>query len=204
VWREKTKHKVLKLGGSLLEIAHDLVLYLLKRELNVLIVPGGGPFANIVRYYSRSLTDDAAHWMAVLAMEQYAFFLAGGTGCRLVDDIIDVPRGVSTLLPFKLVYENDPLPHSWDVTSDAIAAWIAGNIEADLVVAKDVDGIYINDELVRIIRASELRVETCIDKTLPKLISKYKLNCTIINGAYFNRVTDALCGNDVIGTKVVV
>jgi aspartokinase-like uncharacterized kinase len=204
VWREKTNKKVLKLGGSLLEIAHDLVLYLLKQDLNVLIVPGGGPFANIVRHYSRSLTDDVAHWMAVLAMEQYAFFLAGGTGCRLLDDIIDVPRGVSVLLPFKLVYGNDPLPHSWEVTSDAIAAWIAGEFEADLVIAKDVDGIYINDKLARVIRASELRVETCIDTTLPKLISKYKLNCTIINGAYFNRVSAALCDKDVIGTKVIV
>ena len=201
---EKTKHKVLKLGGSLLEIGHDLVRYLLMRELDVLIVPGGGPFANAVRYHSKSLSNDAAHWMAVLAMEQYAFYLAGGTGCRLIDDVIDMPRGVSVLLPFKMVYENDPLQHSWDVTSDAIAAWIAGKLETDLVVAKDVDGIYINDELVRVIRASELSFETCIDTTLPEVLSQHKLKCIIINGTYFKRVSDALCGKDVIGTRVIV
>lgn len=201
---EKTKHKVLKIGGSLLEIGHDLVRYLLTHELDVLIVPGGGPFADVVRHYSGSLSNDAAHWMAVLAMEQYAFYLAGGTGCRLIDDAIDMPRGVSILLPFKMVYENDPLRHSWDVTSDAIAAWIAGTLEADLVVAKDVDGIYINDELVRVIRASELSFETCIDTTLPEVLLQYKSKCVIINGTYFKRVTDALRNKDVIGTRVIV
>ena len=203
-WRKKTKHKVLKIGGSLLEIGHDLVRYLLTQELDVLIVPGGGPFANVVRHYSESLSNDAAHWMAVLAMEQYAFYLAGGTGCRLIDDTFDMPRGVSVLLPFKMVYKNDPLRHSWDVTSDAIAQWIAGTLEADLVVAKDVDGIYINDELVRVIRASELSFETCVDTTLPEVLLQYKSKCVIINGTYFKRVMDALCDKDVIGTRVIV
>ena len=201
---EKTKHKVFKIGGSLLEIGHDLVRYLLTQELDVLIVPGGGPFADVVRHYSGSLSNDAAHWMAVLAMDQYAFYLGGGTGCRLIDDIIDMPLGVSILLPFKIVYKNDPLRHSWDVTSDAIAAWIAGTLEADLVVAKDVDGIYINDELVRVIRASELSFETCIDTTLPEVLLQYKSKCVIINGTYFERVIDALCDKDVIGTRVIV
>jgi len=170
----------------------------------VLIVPGGGPFADVVRHYSGSLSNDAAHWMAVLAMEQYAFYLAGGTGCRLIDDIIDMPRGVSVLLPFKMVYENDPLRHSWNVTSDAIAAWIAGLLEADLVVAKDVDGIYINDELIRVIKASELSFETCVDTTLPEVLLRYKSTCVIVNGTYFKRVIDALCDKDVIGTRVIV
>lgn len=201
---EKTKHKVLKIGGSLLEIGRDLVRYLLTQELDVLIVPGGGPFADVVRHYSGSLSNDAAHWMAVLAMEQYAFYLADGTGCRLIDDIIDMPRGVSVLLPFKMVYENDPLRHSWDVTSDAITAWIAGILEADLVVAKDVDGIYINDELVRVITASELSFETCVDTTLPEVLLQYKSTCVIVNGTYFKRVIDALCDKDVIGTRVIV
>jgi aspartokinase-like uncharacterized kinase len=201
---EKTKHKVLKIGGSLLEVGRDLVRYLLAQELDVLIVPGGGPFANVVRQYSRSLSNDAAHWMAVLAMEQYAFYLADSTGCRLIDDIIDMPQGVSVLLPFKMVYENDPLPHSWDVTSDAIAAWIAGTLEADLVVAKDVDGIYINDELVKIVRASELSFKTCIDTALPEVLLQYKSTCVIVNGTYFKRVIDALCDRDVIGTRVIV
>jgi len=201
---EKTKHKVLKIGGSLLEIGHDLVRYLLTQELDVLIVPGGGPFADVVRHYSGSVSNDAAHWMAVLAMEQYAFYLAGGTGCRLVDDIVEMPLGVSILLPFKIIYKNDPLRHSWNVTSDAIAAWIAGTLEADLVVAKDVDGIYINDELVRVIRASELSFETCIDTTLPEVLLQYKSKCVIINGTYFKRVIDALCDRDVIGTRVIV
>ena len=47
-----------------------------------LVVPGGGPMADLVRQiHSRGdLSQEAAHWMAVLAMEQYAYFLADGTG----------------------------------------------------------------------------------------------------------------------------
>ena len=54
-----------------------------------LVVPGGGPMADLVReIYSRGdLSQEAAHWMAVLAMEQYGHFLADGTGAALTREI---------------------------------------------------------------------------------------------------------------------
>ena len=41
-------------------------------------MPGGGPFADAVREFDRAmgLSSDAAHWMAILAMDQYAHVLA--------------------------------------------------------------------------------------------------------------------------------
>ena len=30
--------------------------------------------------------------------------------------------------------EDDPLPHSWDVTSDSIAAWVSGALGADRLI----------------------------------------------------------------------
>ena len=72
---------VVKLGGSL---AHSRYL---KRWLSVLadgdpaviIVPGGGPFADQVRTLQkrRRFDDAAAHHMALLAMEQYGRMLVG-------------------------------------------------------------------------------------------------------------------------------
>ena len=61
--------------------ARSLIRLLLTLEdegYSFLVVPGGGPMADLVReIYSRwDLSDEAAHWMAVLAMEQYAHFLA--------------------------------------------------------------------------------------------------------------------------------
>ena len=67
----------MKIGGGLL--AHqgclDVVLAVIAdvaRERPLLIVPGGGPFADAVRAQDDrlGLSDEAAHWMAVLAMDQ--------------------------------------------------------------------------------------------------------------------------------------
>ena len=40
----------------------------------LVVIPGGGPFADAVREADRlvSLSADASHWMALLAMDQYA------------------------------------------------------------------------------------------------------------------------------------
>ena len=91
------------------------------------------------------LSDDAAHWMALLAMDQYAHVVAE----RLADGVLvtkrheiaaalDAPvRLVPVLAPYRWLHEADPLPHSWDVTSDSIAAWVAGQVGArQLVLVK--------------------------------------------------------------------
>ena len=41
------------------------------------------------------------------------------------------------LAPSRWLRQADPLPHSWDVTSDSIAAWVAGQTRARrLIVIK--------------------------------------------------------------------
>jgi len=141
---------VIKLGGSLL--AHptqlDAVLTIVGNaaaDSGLLIVPGGGPFADTVRQVDRDLglSDDAAHWMAVLAMDQYAHLIISRlTGSALVEDVAEIGFAIAAaqvpvLAPSRWVREADPLPHTWDVTSDSIAAWIAGTIGAErLVVIK--------------------------------------------------------------------
>ena len=74
---------VVKVGGSLLSIDGALARTLAALELiaatrSILIVPGGGPFADVVRTAStqHGLGADDAHWMAILGMEQFAFLLA--------------------------------------------------------------------------------------------------------------------------------
>jgi aspartokinase-like uncharacterized kinase len=38
------------------------------------------------------------------------------------------------LAPYAWLRREDPVPHSWDVTSDSIAAWVAGAIGAERLV----------------------------------------------------------------------
>jgi aspartokinase-like uncharacterized kinase len=152
---------VVKLGGGVLaHLDHfDAALTAIAavaRERRLLVVPGGGPFADIVRQVDRRLrlSDDAAHWMAVLAMDQYAHVLAarlaGGVLITGPYEIVTAPGGapvgqIPVLAPSRWLHEADPLPHTWDVTSDSIAAWVAGQVGARRLVlikppgAADVD-----------------------------------------------------------------
>jgi len=138
---------VVKIGGALLAQPEclDSVLSILTsvaREHRLVVVPGGGPFADAVRSVDSrmQLSDDTAHWMAILAMDQYAHLLAERLTCGVV--VRSAPEAgraidggsVPVLAPSQWLREADPLPHSWEVTSDSIAAWIAGMLRARRLV----------------------------------------------------------------------
>jgi len=108
------------------------------------------------------------------------------------------------LLTYELLKKEDPLKHSWEVTSDSIACWIANKLNAKLLILTNVDGIYRgnissnNKKLIKNIKAKDLLFfkETCIDKCLPKLLIKYHLDCFVINGKYPARVMAHLNSNN--------
>jgi hypothetical protein len=193
---------VLKIGGSLIEVATDLIAYLVAAHIDALVVPGGGPFAQTVRRYAGRIDETTAHWMAILATNQYGFYLASSEA-ELVEDLRTVECGIRILLPFRVLRERDPLPHSWNATADSIAGWVAHQLNADLVIATDVDGIFSANEVISTIAASDLTSETCVDSLLPELLEKYELNCTIVNGRQFQRVADAIRGRSTIGTTII-
>ncbi|PYO42142.1 MAG: hypothetical protein DMD33_10760 [Gemmatimonadetes bacterium] len=140
-------HTVVKIGGGLLGKAgaFDLVIEALTAfapRRRIAVVPGGGPFADAVRQMFRRIKigEDAAHWMAVLGMDQYAHALAA----RIPNAVlVDAPEAITAAVkagrlpvvaPYRWLRGADPLPHSWDVTSDSITAWIAGALRARRIV----------------------------------------------------------------------
>jgi aspartokinase-like uncharacterized kinase len=138
---------VVKLGGGVLASADVLEAVLAALQAAapshaLLIVPGGGPFADAVRDADRrlGLSDAASHWMAVLAMDQHAHLIADRlAGAKLVREPREIAgalaaRRIPVLAPFRWLLDADSLPHSWDVTSDSIAAWVAGRIGARRLV----------------------------------------------------------------------
>ena len=204
---------VVKLGGSLISSAPDIVNKLVEYadstkgyDIKILIVPGGGIFADSIRSASKqyNISEVAAHWMATLAMEQYAYYLLDKTNARGVESIHDLLGGVSILLPYRILKEKDELVHSWDVTSDTIAAWIAKQLDARLVKVTDVDGILLDNTLVREIGAIDLldMGTTCADTELPNFIRKNSMDCVVVNGQYHERVVAAIEGVAVIGTRI--
>jgi aspartokinase-like uncharacterized kinase len=138
---------VIKIGGALLRDPGALATTIpaidaAAREHTLLIVPGGGPFADAVRAVDQAhaLPPSDAHWMAILGMEQYAVMLAS----RFARAVTVHRRGeiarahargtLPVLAPYRWMRDADPLPHSWDVTADSIAAWVAAQIGARCLI----------------------------------------------------------------------
>jgi aspartokinase-like uncharacterized kinase len=118
------------------------------RRHRLLVVPGGGPFADAVRAFDRreGLSADAAHWMAILAMDQYAYVLVERIpGAVLVEEPGAISTalgetGVAVLAPSRWLRAADVLPHDWAATSDSAAAFVAGALDAaQLVLIKPGD-----------------------------------------------------------------
>jgi aspartokinase-like uncharacterized kinase len=129
-----TPEWVIKVGGSLGARPAQLrrlmeSLARVARRHWLVVVPGGGRFADEVRDADRrfALGNSAAHWMAILAMDQYGYLLTElAPGVVLVRSRHGLAPGrLNVLAPSAWLLREDPLPHSWDVTSDSIAAWVA-------------------------------------------------------------------------------
>jgi hypothetical protein len=146
---------VVKVGGGLLATpgALDHVCEALGRMAigrSMVVVPGGGLFADAVREFERrfGLTADAGHWMALLAMDQYAHVLGERIpGAELVEDAGGIGaalgRGrLAVLAPYRWLRSADVLPHGWEATGDSVAAFVAGALDASrLILVKPADDV---------------------------------------------------------------
>lgn len=217
---------VIKVGGSLAEDpatlkASGIKLGEIATKYRITIVPGGGKFADVVREYDQryTLSADISHKMAILGMDQFGLFLSqvipNSCATYLLSDAVQLSEigVVPIFLPSQLMFQEDPLGHSWDVTSDSIAAYIASRLKADkIILVTDVDGIFTNDPkkhsdamLITELSASELLIlpqMTSVDQFLPKLLIKTKLDCYVVNGAYPERIEAVLAGRQTVCTLV--
>ena len=148
---------VVKIGGGLAREAGDSALRALCRAIGeagarhpLVVVPGGAGFADAVRAHDGrfALRAATAHRMAILAMDQFGWLLCDlipdGVPCTNVESARDAAaRGQTPVLLPAAMLAQDPLPASWAVTSDSIAAWLAGAARAArLVLIKPVGGLY--------------------------------------------------------------
>lgn len=136
---------VIKLGGSLLgssELQHWLDLIATHGDGKVVIVPGGGMFADAVRQaqIDTGISDHTAHQMAVLAMDQYGLLIKGlNDNLATAASELEIAergwqhRGI-IWLPSKMVCADTSIPENWQVTSDSLAAWLAQKINAQHLV----------------------------------------------------------------------
>lgn len=126
---------VLKIGGSLAETGR------LRKTLDiagrakrrVVVVPGGGPFAEAVRkaQAAEGFSDATAHRMAILAMHQMAELMVELQPRLQPAETLAGIQAVWTAgrlavwLPFALAVRDTSLPCDWTITSDGLAARLA-------------------------------------------------------------------------------
>jgi aspartokinase-like uncharacterized kinase len=218
---------VIKIGGSLAEEPKNLIalsqeLGALSKKHEIIVVPGGAKFADVVREYDNmfSLSPEIAHKMAILGMDQYGMLLSniipGSKVFGRITSAVEVleSKKLPIFLPSKEMSKNSSLACSWAVTSDSISAYVAIQLDVNkLILVKDVDGIYSNDpkkhrnaKLLTELSANELikMVQTtCVDFFLPRLLLEYKLECFVVNGKYAKRIEDVLLGRPTICTRIV-
>jgi aspartokinase-like uncharacterized kinase len=212
---------ILKIGGSL---GRGDGLRRLCREItrlgerhSLLVVPGGGMFADLVRksYREYKLGETAAHSMALLAMDQYGYLLS-----HLIENSalatdpasavrISMPAHVPVLLPSASVLHDRRLPHSWDVTSDTIAAWVAYETGCrKLVLLKDVEGLNSSDttrghQPIREMTVQQLTKHAGgVDAYLAGFLSFKNLETWIINGLKPERIRELLDSGSTAGTRI--
>ncbi|MFQ6124848.1 MAG: hypothetical protein ACE5R6_09640 [Candidatus Heimdallarchaeota archaeon] len=208
---------LIKFGGSLQQFPHALKklcqhITFASDEHDLYILPGGGGFTDKVREldYQYRLDQTTTHWMAIAAMEAYAYLLHSLTPESLISHEIleEPPNKPKIILPYIHLRAADIFPHSWDVSSDSIALYYAHRLNSALILLKVVDGI--NDAhgtLINKLAVNELKtMETnIVDVSFAETLQKYKVkDCWIINGLTPNRLLALLQHKQVLGTKLIL
>jgi aspartokinase-like uncharacterized kinase len=212
---------VVKVGGGLGRGAGDAALRGVCDALGelaarhpLIVVPGGAGFADAVRAADRrfGLPAATAHRMAVLGMEQFGWLLAEliprAARCADLAQARERADGrAAVLLPAGLPL--DGLPATWDVTSDSIAAWVAGRVDAArLVLVKEVDGLFAHwpargKALARLSVAelADLRPGG-VDAYLPTALERARFETWVIGGRDPARVAELLERGTTAGTRI--
>ena len=134
---------IVKLGGSHASGPHlkDWLAAIAAEAGAVVIVPGGGPFADAVRSAQASMgyDDSAAHAMALMAMAQFGRALMSlNPALRIVASRSAILRALKDRkVPVwspETMARAAALPETWALTSDSLAAWLAGALGAGHLV----------------------------------------------------------------------
>ncbi|ODS42178.1 MAG: hypothetical protein MSIBF_02250 [Candidatus Altiarchaeales archaeon IMC4] len=204
---------VIKFGGSLFKnnsVVNRIVQVLeeIAKKQPILIIPGGGIFADAVRQMDKNLLlePETAHELAIKAMDMTAVLLTKfSKKFRIVDNPDDAEKNTISVLLASGYAPVKKLRPSWDATSDSIAALVAGETKAEkCVLLKSVDGIYSGGKLIEKIKTSDLKKlkQSCVDKALPDVLDEYRTGCFIVNGNHPERIQKMLNCEKPICTEI--
>jgi aspartokinase-like uncharacterized kinase len=192
-----TEAWVIKIGGSLYN-SKFLVQWLNSiseyTSKNIIIVPGGGPFADQVRLADEKFRLGAnAHNMAVMAMQQYANVLASlcpvMTLAHSIEGVHQIwgESKVAIWEPYEMVRDQCTLDETWDITSDSLAVWLASILEIkNLLLIKS------SKQVLETINLEIFAKNGCIDPALQELANSYQVDIHVSHKSKANNLYELL------------
>lgn len=218
---------VVKFGGSIMRdiAACKKAVAELERLADeghkLLVVPGGGipdkaieaidalaPFAPSTAHHACALAQDQTGYILSDPAFSSKLIASASLGeCRTIARDGKVP----ILLPSRLLFAAEPVDWTWQVTSDAVAAWVAWlTMTPTVVIWTTVDGVYRDgaiddpDALIKQISAQDLARlgHTAIDVCAADFMARRKLSGAVINAFYPKRLADWLRGRSIKATNI--
>jgi len=166
-------------------------------------------------YRKYRIGEKIAHYMAILAMDQYGLLLhhlIGGSVLMRDPRLLlnEKDAGIFIWTPSHHLQDDDTFPYSWEVTSDSIAAWAASLTGAGLLVLfKDRDGVFTSDpqedpasRLIPLVSRVDLGKYRAVDGFFARYLPA-AVRCWIVNGNRPERLEQLLLTGKTVGTSVV-
>jgi len=191
------KLSIIKLGGSLIgsdELQHWLsAIERRANNENIIVVPGGGQYANLIRHEQRRLnySELTAHRQAILSMCQTAFlFQEYFPRLKAIYDSCDAhqfyDKGLPLIwVPFELLEKGNLIAANWDITSDSLSLYLASKLSADYLYL--IKSIVINQQEHYL---SNYIKKGVIDKGFQSLIKYNESNIYIYSSSDFEYFSD--------------
>ena len=207
---------LIKLGGSLqrypdaLKLLCQQIVFASEKH-DLFILPGGGSFADKVRVLDTQymLDQTTTHWMAIAAMEAYAYLLHYLIPNSLIShELSETPLyRPKVILPYVHMRAVDVFSHSWEITSDSIALYYANQLNSDIILIKVIDGIVNSNGLlieeIDVFKLGNIKTNV-VDDYFVETFKQYEIEaCWIINGRVSSRLNELLQKQRTIGTKVI-
>jgi len=205
---------VVKLGGSLLgspELPRWLDTLVKVSDGKVVIVPGGGIFADAVREAQKlaHVSDATAHHLALCAMDQFGLLLAGMNPSLVTasTELELAERGwqhrAVVWLPSHMALADETIPENWDVTSDSLSAWVARKVGAShvvLVKSKDLS-LYSKSSQAAL---AQLVTDEVIDSAFEQFYLEQDFQTLVVNKADYSVLQQGLSLHQLyeLGVKV--
>lgn len=198
---------VVKLGGSVVRGRElgDWLDAIAGSPEPVVVVPGGGALADEVRACQASLGfgDAHAHRMALLAMDQLAWAIAGlrpgfAVGATEAELAHGLDRGkVAVWAPYALVSGRADIEESWRLTSDSLALWLADRLRAARC--------YLIKSVARpraSLTARQLARDGIVDEAFPAMLEAGHVPAVLLGRGDQLAFAAALAGNGTCGAEI--